>query len=58
MPDTPEQITLTTLLPRAHLFQTGSLAVPVSRFLCEHLPGELMALFGVTLLVILNVFTT
>jgi hypothetical protein len=33
--------TLTTLLPRARLFRTGSLAVPVSRFLCERLLDEL-----------------
>jgi len=32
---------LTTLLPRTRLFRTGSLAVPVSRFLCEHLLDEL-----------------
>jgi hypothetical protein len=32
---------LTTLLSRARLFSTGWLVVPVSRFLCEHLPDEL-----------------
>jgi hypothetical protein len=32
---------LTTLLPRTRLFPTGLLAVPASRFLCEHLPDEL-----------------
>ena len=28
---------LTALLPKSRRFQTGSIAVPASRFLCEHL---------------------
>lgn len=32
---------MTTLLSLARLFPTGSLAVPASRFPCEHLPDEL-----------------
>jgi hypothetical protein len=33
---------LTALLPQSRRFQTGSIVVPASRFLCEHLHQELL----------------
>jgi len=32
---------LTALLPQSRWFQTGSIVVPASRFLCEHLHQKL-----------------
>jgi hypothetical protein len=33
---------LTTRLPQSHRVQTGSIAVPASRFVCEHLHQKLL----------------
>ena len=33
---------MTALLPQSRLFQTGSIAVPASRFLCEHLHQKML----------------
>jgi len=34
---------LTALLPQCRRFQTGSIAVPASRFLCEHLHQNMIS---------------